>query len=180
MFAPQTRKHPHSQKRGISTFTPPPGELLRAAESMIRLKGTSNSMAIITGFPCLIDFTPPTETDGPLGAVAIARAFLSSTAASIGLSETENSSPEPTLYLLTDECNKEVLQASIDAAGISNHPRFKFETFPATPDWSEVNDSRLNEIANEISTVSICMPISCLFLTPHFLPFYIFISVCRY
>eukprot|EP01035_Chromulina_nebulosa_P024980 gene24980-32550_t len=36
----------------------------------------SNSIAIITGFPCLIDYEIPTETDGPPGALAIARAAL--------------------------------------------------------------------------------------------------------
>lgn len=33
-------------------------------------------IAILTGFPCLIEHTPPTETDGPPGALAIARACM--------------------------------------------------------------------------------------------------------
>lgn len=33
-------------------------------------------VAILTGFPCHIDHAPPTETDGPSGALAIARALL--------------------------------------------------------------------------------------------------------
>lgn len=62
--------------------------------------------------------------------------------------------------MLTDECNEAVLQAAIDAAGLGNDTRFKFETFPATPDWSEEKDSaRLNAIAEEISTVNIIPPL---------------------
>lgn len=33
-------------------------------------------MAIITGFPCLLKHDPPTETDGPPGAYALARACI--------------------------------------------------------------------------------------------------------
>lgn len=45
------------------------GELWNAALS---LAGASH-VVITTGFPCLITRTPPTETDGPLGAVSLAR-----------------------------------------------------------------------------------------------------------
>lgn len=33
-------------------------------------------VAILTGFPCLMDYNPSTETDGPPGAFAIARALI--------------------------------------------------------------------------------------------------------
>jgi len=52
--------------RGIAAFTLPGGELGRAAASLYRLRGTTEAAAIVTGFPCLLDFTPPTETDGPV------------------------------------------------------------------------------------------------------------------
>ena len=38
-------------------------ELYNSTISLINCK----NVAIITGFPCLVDFKPPTETDGPLG-----------------------------------------------------------------------------------------------------------------
>ena len=54
---------------------------------------------ILTGFPCLIDHTPPTETDGPVGAVAIARAVLGAGGSAA---------------LLTDDCNVDVLRAAVE------------------------------------------------------------------
>lgn len=47
------------------------GELERIAEAL-SITAITN-VVIITGFSCLIEHTPPTETDGPLGALAIAR-----------------------------------------------------------------------------------------------------------
>ena len=58
-------------KRGIGPLCLS-GELKRAADRIINAK----RIVIITGFPCLLDYSPPTETDGPLGALAIARACL--------------------------------------------------------------------------------------------------------
>ncbi len=52
--------------RGIGFFTPPLGELFRSAKALYRLKGTSRELAIITGFPCNLDFDVKTETDGPV------------------------------------------------------------------------------------------------------------------
>ena len=36
----------------------------------------SAQVAVLTGFPCMVEHTPPTETDGPPGALAVARACL--------------------------------------------------------------------------------------------------------
>mmetsp|Transcript_26143 Transcript_26143/g.34348 ORF Transcript_26143/g.34348 Transcript_26143/m.34348 type:complete len:160 (+) Transcript_26143:521-1000(+) len=49
------------------------GELLRSTKDIF----SSSHVAIMTGFPCNLAYLPPTETDGPPGAVAIARACLS-------------------------------------------------------------------------------------------------------
>lgn len=57
--------------RGIK-FLCIPNELYHASDALIK----ANKVAIITGFPCMLDHSPPTETDGPLGALAIARACL--------------------------------------------------------------------------------------------------------
>lgn len=58
-------------KRGIGPLCLS-GELKSAADRIINAR----RVVIITGFPCLLDYSPPTETDGPLGALAIARACL--------------------------------------------------------------------------------------------------------
>lgn len=42
--------------RGITAIVQPRGELFAAANSLI----TAHTIAIITGFPCMLDFTPPT------------------------------------------------------------------------------------------------------------------------
>ena len=47
------------------------GELAAAASSLT----SARSVAILTGYPCCLA-DPPTETDGPLGALAIARALV--------------------------------------------------------------------------------------------------------
>lgn len=135
-------------KRGISVFTPLPGELLRAAQSLFRLKGTSNNAAIITGFPCVLESNPPTETDGPLGAVAIARAFLAATAAH----PDDDEADVPSLFVLTDHCNEDVLRAALDGAGIGNDSRLKFQSFPPKSQWTDQESEKLREISVQITT----------------------------
>ncbi|XP_035679560.1 D-glutamate cyclase, mitochondrial-like [Branchiostoma floridae] len=54
-------------RRGISDLHIP-GELLRCVLSLSH----ASSVAIITGFPCHTELTPPEENDGPPGAVAMA------------------------------------------------------------------------------------------------------------
>jgi hypothetical protein len=56
-------------------------------------------VGIITGFPCLMQYAIPTETDGPLGALALARALLL-----MGKSVT----------VITDDCNSPVVRACRD------------------------------------------------------------------
>lgn len=138
--------------RGISTFILPQGELLDAAQSLFRLKGTSNSAALITGFPCLIDCNPPTETDGPLGAVAIARSFLAATTATPSSNNDKPCEEEPTLFFLTERCNEEVLRATLESAGLLNHPRLNFVSFPPKKEWTEKESDELEAISKQVST----------------------------
>lgn len=126
-------------QRGISTFIPPLGELYQSARSLMRLDGTRRDAAVITGFPCLLDFSPPTETDGPLGAVAIAQAYIAATAVS-------------SFHVLTDECNADVMDAALTQAGLRHHPRIKFKAFPPMFKWTFEDREYLNQIASRIST----------------------------
>jgi hypothetical protein len=118
-------------KRGIKELILP-GELLNAANDCLNAR----NIVIITGFPCLVDFTPPTETDGPLGALAIARSLLS-----LGTNK---------VSLLTDECNEEVMLAATAASGLFEKykGRFNLESFPGLPEFDESDQSRLNKIAD--------------------------------
>ena len=122
-------------KRGIKEIIPDGTELLNAARDMVK----SNYVAIITGFPCLLDYTPPTETDGPLGALAIAKALLV-----MGKK----------VIVLTDECNEEVLLACGAASSLSQYgDRFAMESFPPLEKFEPKDEQRLDEIGNTIDLV---------------------------
>lgn len=123
-------------KRGIKEIIPSSPELLHAARDMLK----ATSVAIITGFPCLLDYSPPTETDGPLGALAIAKAL-----AVLGKK----------VVVLTDECNEEVLLACGLASGLHQKYKglFSMESFPALDQFDFKDEARLTEIAASIDLV---------------------------
>ena len=143
--------------RGIGDILPfgSVGSLLRAAECMEE----SQSVAIITGFPCMIDYVPPTETDGPLGALSLARTLLY-----LGKD----------VVILTDECNEEVLLACGAASGLmfhqttsnsnstsddtdstlcTNKKLLKMESFPSKNEMNEREMHRLMSIAASVDLV---------------------------
>jgi len=131
-------------KRGINAFMLPSGELLAGARSLFRHKGTTEQACLLTGFPCLLDFDPPTETDGPLGAVSIARAYLAVTG------------PAAPLVLATDACNEAVLLAAVQAAGLEQTygaGRVRVEAFPPAGEWTQADEARLEKIQAESATV---------------------------
>eukprot|EP01048_Picozoa_sp_COSAG05_P003440 COSAG05_NODE_157_length_15666_cov_29.830410_16_plen_395_part_00 len=86
------------------------GELMRAVGALSR----SKHVGVVTGFPCLIDeggsvregLATPQETDGPPGAVAIAKAVLGQAA-------------DTSVTVFTDEVNAGVVQSCIDAHGLA-------------------------------------------------------------
>ena len=77
--------------RGIAHITLP-GQLRAAARAF----AAATSVLVLTGFPCRVGDTPPTESDGPPGAVALVAAALR-----LG----------KRAALVTDECNAAALQA---------------------------------------------------------------------
>jgi D-glutamate cyclase len=114
-------------QRGIKEILLPVGELYAAASSLI----PKRKIAILTGFPCLLDFTPPTETDGPLGAVAIAKTLLAA---------------GKEVVILTDECNEEPMLATVAGAGLSN-PLLTLESFPARNNFDDDDFARLEALS---------------------------------
>jgi hypothetical protein len=127
--------------RGIGAFTPPLGQLAAAAAALLRLRGTDETLAILTGFPCNLDFDPPTETDGPLGAVTIARAFLAATS---------GGAPAPACVILVDDCNAAVMRAAVGAAAL-DPARLRVEAFP--PVWSAADAARFAAIDQRAASV---------------------------
>ena len=88
--------------------------LARAAKL---LSVNRKTVGILTGFPCNVDYSPPTETDGPAGALAIAKALHA-----IGSQ----------VVVLTDQVNKAVLATfqdflPIEVIGVSQFDRKTFE-----------------------------------------------------
>lgn len=107
--------------RGIGQICLPKGELLHAALSM----HASTSVVILTGFPCLLDYPIPTETDGPPGALALAKALLV-----MGKK----------VKFLIDECNEDVLIACASAMDVPLELRMNLEmqSFPAACDEKDI------------------------------------------
>ena len=125
--------------RGIAAILPPRGELYNSALEV--LSPAVKKVAILTGFPCMIEYIPPTETDGPLGALAIARACLHC---------------GKDVVLLTDECNEEVLIAAAAASGLHKEYgglRFTLESFPGGINFDNSDEDRLRAIGNSIDLV---------------------------
>ena len=81
-----------------------PGDFLQGALLLARLpdnnKDEKPTLVILSGFPCLVQHDPPTETDGPNGALALALCGVS-----LGYKVT----------IVTDDCNVGVLQKGLDA-----------------------------------------------------------------
>jgi D-glutamate cyclase len=80
-----------------------PGDLLEACRILGQLPPpqppqSSSTVLILSGFPCCVNETPPTETDGPPGAYAIAR-----TAMALGHD----------VVVITDTCNQGVFEAAL-------------------------------------------------------------------
>lgn len=121
--------------RGLVDLVLPLGELEAAARALYHAPG---HVAILTGFPCMLDHTPPTETDGPPGALAIARAC-------IGLGKP--------CVLLIDECNAAVLQAAAAATVTDNATLLRVEVFPPGPLWGPTEEARLQALAQEVGFV---------------------------
>jgi D-glutamate cyclase len=125
------------------------GQLALAAKKVI----DSIAVVIITGFPCLLDYDIPTETDGPLGALAIAKSCLA-----LG----------KRVAILTDDCNQQVVTAAIEAHNahmaqakeymdtdepINADSRIEFRSFPPGPSFTDSHRHSLEEFMMNYDTV---------------------------
>jgi len=103
------------------------GDLEKAALTMTSLSPNSN-IILISGFPCCVNNVPPTETDGPPGAIAIAKC-----ATALGLNVT----------LVTDECNELVFK---EAIGDDMEKMIKLEIFPSEQNMKPDDYNRMKEL----------------------------------
>jgi hypothetical protein len=112
--------------------------LADAAKSLVTSPPSSSTL-ILTGFPCLTEESPPTETDGPLGALAIARALSAH-----GLRAS----------IVTDECNAAVLRAGLAAMPTAIQMLIECHDFPAAADgFGEAHQHRLHGLVASASHV---------------------------
>ena len=86
----------------------------------------------------MLDFMPPTETDGPLGAMAIARTLIR-----LGKE----------VVIATDECNEEVLLACAAGSGLASSPNFSLESFAGGANFDEDDLMRMRNLANRADVI---------------------------
>jgi len=113
-----------------------PGDLLQAGRIFGTLPVGSN-VIVLSGFPCCVDQTPPSETDGPPGTVALCRTGLA-----LGHS----------VVLVTDDCNAAVFGAA--ARELDSDSRFSMETFPDK--FSQADEARFQKLASECDLLISC------------------------
>jgi D-glutamate cyclase len=114
-----------------------PGDLRKAAAALsdaaAPLPYTNSTTVIVSGFPCCVDSVPPTETDGPPGTMAIARAALALGHAVI---------------VVTDDCNRAGFAAASESL------RIELETFPAS--FSHEDETRFQGIVSRCNVLIAC------------------------
>lgn len=119
-------------KRGIAALITP-HQLYPAAMSLLQQR----SIAILSGFPCLIDENPPTETDGILGTIAIAKAL-------VGINKR--------VVIVTDECNELPFLAAAGQSGLKAS-QFRLESFPGRGTFNADDLNRLQSLSSTIDAV---------------------------
>ena len=130
------------------------GDLATSCHALALLSPTRNDkrslVLVLTGFPCCVNETPPTETDGPPGACSIAQ-----TALALGHD----------VVLLTDECNTVVLQAASQHllqqySSDSNGPTFSITSLPGEdledPSSNKESLELLQRLAKDCAMVIAC------------------------
>jgi hypothetical protein len=113
-----------------------PGDLRKASSIFANLVPPSH-VVILSGFPCCVHESPPTETDGPPGAVALVR-----TAFQFGHKVT----------LVTDECNKAVFAAAL--GDLQQEDSMSLQVFP--PTMTPSDDARMKELASQCRLIIAC------------------------
>lgn len=117
-----------------------PGDLYEASKILAALPEGS-LVLVLSGFPCCVNESPPTETDGPPGAYAIARAAMA-----LG---------HPVI-VVTDECNRAVFRAALDQLALPEGSKgsVALECFPAKLDSDQ--QKRFDELSRTAGLMIAC------------------------
>jgi len=114
-------------KRGMKALVVK-GDLQRAAITFTSLPPKS-TVVVLSGFPCCVNESPPTETDGPPGAISIARTALAL---------------DYSVLLVTDECNLTVFEAAAQSLG--DNTNFELRTFPSQDKMSQKDEEAMKQL----------------------------------
>lgn len=116
-----------------------PGDLEKAANAIASLDAPS-VVVILSGFPCCVNEQPPTETDGPPGTFAIARAVAAMGHKAI---------------VVTDSSNEAVFAAALENLALPDDcGSVLLETFP--PSLSEKDEQRFSELTQSCNLLIAC------------------------
>lgn len=91
------------------------------------LFAAASSTVVLTGFPCRLTCSPPTETDGPSGAAALA------------LGASRLGAP---CAIAVDDSSSAVLSSCARAVGLSS-PSFELLSFPPRSHWTPADTTRM-------------------------------------
>jgi hypothetical protein len=122
-----------------------PGDFRRASDILGTLTVSadkSKQVVILSGFPCCVNESPPTETDGPPGTFAIARA-----AAALGHS----------VVVVTDACNEAVFAAAMKDLAMPDTKtaaQLSMQVFPAQ--LSADDETQLQTMAQNCDLLISC------------------------
>ena len=124
-----------------------PGDLQLAAHALASLGDAASAtkkkeVVVLSGFPCCVNETPPTETDGPPGTFAIARA-----AAALGYQVT----------VTTESCNEAVFAAALDGLAMPLNVEkgsIALECFPSS--FAEPDETRFQLLAKRCDLLISC------------------------
>jgi len=116
-----------------------PGDLEKASYVVAGLTVPS-TLLVLSGFPCCINESPPTETDGPPGTLAIARAV-----AALGHKA----------IVVTERCNEVVFQAALEGMILPDDSGIvTMETFPSQ--FSQDDECRFQNLADVCQCLIAC------------------------
>jgi D-glutamate cyclase len=147
-----------------------PGDLLEASKVLANLKVTTDAskrrkknIIILSGFPCCIHDVPPTESDGPAGALAIARACIALHGGG-GCDDDHSSSSSFNVIIITDECNAAVFAACLkdylalpttnSISSTTTGMMIQLQTFPTI--MSEQDLQRMEMLAQDCALYIAC------------------------
>ncbi len=116
-----------------------PGDLEKAAKVVAELHVPS-TVIVLSGFPCCVNESPPSETDGPPGTFAIARAV---------------SALGHNVIVVTESCNEAVFNAARKELVLPDKcGSLVLETFPST--FSDLDENRFTKLAESCQLLIAC------------------------